>query len=99
MQKKDIIFYGVVLGAIILCVILLFFMRSETAQCIKNPFIYGAEKMKDVQCSCFKVMPNGCNPPFFFNDTTFEARSIQCGGNKVYPEIDPETIKRMIGAE
>jgi hypothetical protein len=59
-------------------VFMAFFMTSEGKKCVGNPFLYGANHMKNIDCSCVQFpdasreVPMGsCPAKFFFNDTNF----------------------------
>jgi len=56
-MKKTDLFYFILLFVLLLAVFyLIFLLKSETSQCVKNPFIYGSQKLGgEISCSCFKV--------------------------------------------
>lgn len=81
MKKLDILFFALVIIAIIGVAYLVKLLSNETSMCIRNPFIYGASKIKDVSCSCTKYTNVICPPSFFFNDTSFVAEKRTCGTN------------------
>jgi hypothetical protein len=54
MRKSDILFFGLILVCIGLFGYILYFLTNESGQCLKNPYIYGAKKMGNVDCSCTK---------------------------------------------
>ena len=79
MENKDKIFFGLVIICILLVSYFVFFMRSETAQCIRNPYVYGAEKMGNVFCSCTQYKEgSSCPANFNFNDTYFDTKITKC---------------------
>jgi len=55
-------------------------MRTEVAQCVKNPFVYGAERMEKTDCSCVEYTNPSCPTRFYFNETTFWTIPTQCLG-------------------
>lgn len=88
MDKKDFIYFFVLFLCLVAIAGLFFYMKAETTQCLKNPYLYGASKMGDVSCSC--TQGTGiCPPRFSFNDTTFDAGVTICGTDqkKVYPDF------------
>jgi hypothetical protein len=78
MKNKDLIFYAIVIFCIFLIFILIYIMLSEVGQCVKNPYIYGAKKMKNVSCYCIQENIL-CSAQFFFNTTTFINQNHECG--------------------
>ena len=92
MQKKDLIYYFLMIALICLCGYMIHLIRSETAQCVRNPFVYGASEMRDVECSC--QAGNGlCPAKFFFNDTSFVPIKNVCGSEtKTYDPIDFDNL-------
>jgi hypothetical protein len=44
-----------ILMGIILMVYIVYYLSSNSSQCMKNPFIYGAKKIGDIECSCMKT--------------------------------------------
>ena len=77
MRRNDVIYFGIVIVLVILCFVLLYYMRSETAKCVQNPFNYGAIKMGGVSCSCTQS-ENNCIYQFFFNETNFKSEVAKC---------------------
>ena len=49
-------------------------MRTNVEAFIKNPLIYGASKMGNVQCSCSQLKSNGEIVWFSFNDTSIDGK-------------------------
>jgi hypothetical protein len=89
MERKDFIYFLTVGLCLAFIVGLLFFMSSQTAQCVKNPFIYGASHMGNVECSCIQFNNPTCPAQFSFNDTSFIADPKVCGGTgSLYHRID-----------
>lgn len=68
---KDIIFFMIVILCVVLILYLIFFIKSEDALCLKNPFVYGAYKMGNVSCSCMQLKNPQCPPTFYFDDHSF----------------------------
>ena len=68
MKNKDKLYFGLVILCLLSIFGLLAFMKGETTQCVQNPFVYGAEKMGDVECYCIqdKSSPSAY---FKFNST------------------------------
>ena len=85
MEKKDKLFFGLVIICILLVSYFIFFMRSETAQCIRNPYVYGAEKMGNVFCSCQQDQDRSFPAYFSFNDTSFNS---DLKGSSLYVPIN-----------
>jgi len=73
MEKKDKLFFGLVIICILLVSLLVFYMRGEGGQCIKNPYVYGASKMGNVYCSCQQDQNRSFPAYFSFNDTSFSS--------------------------
>lgn len=82
MNKKDILFFAIVILCLIAVVILILYMKAEAGQCLKNPFIYGASHMGNVTCECYQEWGN-CPARFQFNDkiANFSISTV-CGGLK-----------------
>ena len=88
MKGKDLAYFLIVFICISLIIGLLFYMKSETAQCVKNPFVYGAERMGNVDCSCSQYSNPSCPAQFSFNETEVVAKTTICqgvGGLTNYP--------------
>jgi hypothetical protein len=79
MEKKDIFYYAFLIIVMIFCCYLIFFLTTETSQCLKNPFVYGASKMKNVECSCIQFNNPVCPARFSFTDDKFNEQTIICG--------------------
>jgi hypothetical protein len=80
MQFKDIVYYGIVIALLIACIYMIHLMKTETAECIRNPFIYGAKTMGNVSCSCNQWINKECITGFSFNDIAMETPETQCNG-------------------
>jgi hypothetical protein len=78
MKKIDIIFFVLVIACILGVIYMAHLMKSETAKCIQNPFIYGASNMKGVSCSCSQAIKGNCLASFYFNDTAFKSEETKC---------------------
>jgi hypothetical protein len=97
-QIKDWLFFVIVIICLLVVAGLLLYMKSEGGQCLKNPYVYGAREMGDVQCSCTQIKDNSvCPATFFFNETTFDNSPRVCTGtgglyksiNYGDPQINP----------
>lgn len=92
MERKTLdIVYFIILGiCLVALVYLIMLMRGEGGDCLKNPYIYGASKMGNVECNCVQHTNKLCPPKFFFNDTGFDTPVTRCdvGEKIVYPKID-----------
>ncbi len=80
MERKDKIFFAIVILCILLITGLLMFMISSTAQCVKNPFVYGANRIGEVECSCQSYQNPSCPAHFSFNETTLHFYETKCNG-------------------
>lgn len=60
---------------------LFYFAESQAGQCIRNPYIYGAKTMKNVDCDCTQWSNKVCPAKFYFNDSTFNPVVNYCGSN------------------
>ena len=70
MKGKDILYFGLVAVCLFTLMGLLIFMKGETAQCVQNPFVYGASNMENTECYC--EQQTGTFPAYFkFNSTYF----------------------------
>lgn len=85
MQSKTlkILYVLLIITCIIAIIFFILYLKTEATDCLKNPFIYGANKLKNVECYCNKQIPigDGCVPQFYFNGTTFIGES-SCSGIK-----------------
>jgi len=63
-------------------------MSQETTKCISNPFLYGASKMGNIQCSCQQDVGRDFPAYFYFNDTFFDTSPKEINGNSLYIPID-----------
>ena len=73
MEKKDKIYFGLVIICIFLVALFVYFLRTETSQCLRNPYVYGAKEMGNVYCSCQQDQGRTFPAYFYFNDTSFNA--------------------------
>ena len=88
MERKDKIYFGLVIICILLVSLFVYFLRTETSQCIKNPYTYGAKAMGNVYCSCTQYKEgSSCPAHFNFNDTYFDAQITKCGSNQGLVQI------------
>ena len=81
-KKKDLLYFVVLFVCLISVFYLIFVIKSQVAQCVKNPYIYGASKMQDVECSCLQYNNKKCPATFSFNDTEFRSEVTYCEGEK-----------------
>jgi len=88
MKNKDWIYFGILILCLVLIGFLINFMMEERSQCLKNPFVYGASKMGNVQCSCSQDVGRSLPAPFSFNDTTFDASPKEMEGGSLYIPIN-----------
>lgn len=55
-NKRDIAFWVMVFVVILLCIYILFFIRTESYQCMSNPLVYGVGQYQSdtgyFTCSC-----------------------------------------------
>lgn len=80
MEKRDKLFFGLVIICILLVSFLVFYMRGEAGKCVKDPFVYGAKRMGAVDCSCLQYNNPSCPAKFSFNETSIVARTTKCQG-------------------
>jgi hypothetical protein len=79
MKNKDRLFFAVVILCLISVVILFLYMKGQGGQCVKNPFVYGASKMGNIECNCIQHQAdNPCSPTFSFSDTGFKSTGNSC---------------------
>ena len=63
------IYFAGVIVILTLCAGIITMMNMQVTQCIRNPYIYGASNMGDVECSCRQTKDPNCPISFYFNDT------------------------------
>lgn len=68
----------ILIFAFAFCAYLIYYMTTEGKQCLANPYVYGAEKMGDVECICYQER-GLCDPRFTFNDSGFYPVLTECG--------------------
>lgn len=68
----------ILIFAFALCIYLIYYMTTEGKQCLANPYVYGAEKMGNIECSCYQDRIGFCDPRFTFNDSGFYPIKVQC---------------------
>lgn len=84
MERKtliaNIIFYSLIVFVIVGMIIIIFLLKGNGAECVKNPFVYGAknsvglksnqggDKNPEVSCSC-TVFAESISSRFCFNST------------------------------
>ena len=79
MEKKDLIYFAGIIVILILCAGIITMMKMEVTQCLKNPFLYGAEKMGNIECSCTQYNNKICPAIFSFNGSEFRTPINDCG--------------------
>ena len=89
MNKIQLDKLTIILICLIVIILISFFIffKSEAKQCLSNPFVYGANKMGDISCSCNQFRGT-CPAQFFFNDTAFETPITKCGGAGLIQKIN-----------
>lgn len=97
-KKIDLLYFFILILCMAVLIGTFMFMKSETAQCIKNPYLYGASKMGNVECSCTQQIGSVCPPRFSFNDTFFDASVTRCssGETNVYPQFKDLNISFIV---
>jgi len=78
MNKQLIFNVTVMIVCMGIIVYMMALMQSQGAKCTSNPYIYGASKMKNVECSCVQKTNPTCPAKFWFNDTSFESSATKC---------------------
>lgn len=62
MKTKDIVFWSLVLTILILCIYVIYFLKSEGGQCLNSPLVYGVNQYKssngEFTCSCSSPFSN-----------------------------------------
>jgi hypothetical protein len=85
MAKNDKFFFVLMIICILIVIALFWYMTRETSRCVKNPFVYGASKMGNIQCSCSQDV-NRITPAYFsFNDTTLDLSPHEIKGGLYVP--------------
>ncbi len=56
MNKKtaNILFVGLIIAVILFMIWILFWLKSESSDCVRNPINYFKEKNPEISCSCYK---------------------------------------------
>jgi hypothetical protein len=84
LKNKDYIYFGLVILCILLLLFLILFMKSETTQCINNPYIYGASKMGNVFCDCYQNVDRDKFAYFSFNETSIDFSPKEVYGGSLF---------------
>ena len=76
MNKKiyDVLYIFLIVFFIFTSIYLYYFIKSESKQCLEQPFIYGAKETEgETYCSCYSITETG-TLQFNFNESLFERR-------------------------
>lgn len=68
-RTATFLFVTLIIVVVVFMIFTIRYMIKNKEAFMENPFIYGAEKMGNVECSC--VQNNGIPVYFAFNDTDF----------------------------
>jgi len=78
MKSKDFFYYVLIFVVLVFLVFVVYYITSNKEAFFENPFIYGARKMGNVECSCVQYdETTGLPVAFSFNETTFEVFIIK----------------------
>lgn len=72
----SIVYYSLIIFLVFFMIYVFNFLSSNGRECVKQPFLYGAERM-EVECNCNKPLISnlglsGCEQLVFFNSTYFK---------------------------
>jgi hypothetical protein len=70
MKFRDSLYYFLIILAIAFIIFVTVYIIKNKYAFFENPFVYGAYRMKGVDCSCVQIK-DGKSATFSFNDTTF----------------------------
>ena len=70
-KLASLFYYGLIFLLLIFFAFVFQFITSESKQCMAQPFIYGASKIPDLECSCVKQLSPLCRETIFFNGSVF----------------------------
>lgn len=70
-KKIDFFYYFMIFIVVVVLLVGVSFIKSESRKCLKQPFIYGAEKLGGVECNCNKPLSFMCMQRIYFNESTF----------------------------
>lgn len=82
--KVDKVLIIVLIVSLIIIISMIVFVKSESGKCIRNPYVYGANVMKNVECSCMDFNNRFCPASFYFNSSTFVTSPQKCGSLSNY---------------
>ena len=88
MEKKDKIYFGILFLCLALITFLVYMMAHDGGQCVKNPFVYGASRMGEVQCSCSQDIGREKDAYFSFNDTFLDLSPREVYGGSLFIPVD-----------
>lgn len=95
MKGKDRLYFALVGLCLALLIILIIYLLDQGGQCLRNPYLYGASKMGNIQCDCLQTIDPSCPAQFSFNDTNFDSTPVPCGQSKgLYHEINLNLSER-----
>lgn len=91
MEKKtsDTLFVILFIGTFIFMAFVVYYMLTNVQAITKSPFVFGAKKMGNVECSCVQYHEQGQPSYFFFNDTTLTSGM----GKSIISDINIEDIE------
>jgi len=72
------------------------FMKSESRECLKNPFIYGAEKMGGVSCTCTQFIEGKNLATFGFDEEKFISNSFSKPLTSKYEDLNFSAILKLL---
>lgn len=95
MRLSTFAYYFLIVGVLIFMAYGIYFMKSESMQCLKNPYVYQASKMKNVECSCIQSNNKLCPARFSFNDTSINLDKTVCssGKNITFTELNLSNLR------
>lgn len=95
MDKKKFatfLYYFLIISVLSFLVYAVYFMQSESRQCVKQPFFYGAQKLGNLECNCILPINMFCREEIFFNGSVFISDvNSECkarNDNPVIPEMN-----------
>jgi len=72
LKFKDYLYYVLIFIVLLFIIWASSYIISNKEAFFENPFIFGAEKMGNVECSCVQKLEDGKFARFRFNDTEIE---------------------------
>lgn len=67
----NILYVILIIFVISMCIYVIHILRSESKECLSQPFLYGAKKMGNVSCTCFQKFSDSSIASFTFNESGF----------------------------